>query len=183
LAESAKRIAGPRRPAAFLDRDGVINVDRGYVASRASFKWIPGAIPAIKALNDAGYYVFVATNQSGIARGLYTEREMHALHGYIARELAKKGAHIDDWRHSPFHPEGTVIAFKRTSDWRKPRPGMILDLLQSWPVDRARSVLIGDKESDMGAARAAHVRGLRFSGGDLLAFVRAHVLGARPRPS
>ena len=183
MAENANRLAGLRRPAVFLDRDGVINVDRGYVSRRADFKWIPGAIEAIKALNDAGYHVFVATNQSGIARGLYTEREMQALHDYIARELAKKGARIDDWRHSPFHPEGTVIAFKRTSDWRKPRPGMILDLLQSWPVDRARSVLIGDKESDMQAARAAHVRGLRFSGGDLLAFVRAHVLGTRPRLS
>jgi D-glycero-D-manno-heptose 1,7-bisphosphate phosphatase len=183
LAESAERRARPRRPAVFLDRDGVINVDRGYVSRRADFKWIPGAIEAIKALNDAGYYVFVATNQSGIARGLYSEREMQELHDYIARKLATSGARIDDWRHSPFHPEGTVIAYKRTSDWRKPRPGMILDLMQAWPVDRAKSVLIGDKESDMRAARAANVRGLRFGGGDLLAFVRTHVLGTRPRRS
>ena len=172
-----------KRPAAFLDRDGVINVDRGYVSSRADFKWIPGAIEAIKALNDAGYYVFVATNQSGIARGLYSEREMQELHHYIAQKLATSGARIDDWRHSPFHPEGTVAAFKCVSDWRKPGPGMILDLMRVWPVDRAKSVLIGDKESDMQAARAAHVRGLRFSGGDLLAFVRTHVLGTRPRRS
>jgi D-glycero-D-manno-heptose 1,7-bisphosphate phosphatase len=183
LAENAKRIDGPRCPAAFLDRDGVINVDRGYVASRANFKWIPGAIEAIKTLNDAGYYVFVATNQSGIARGLYTEREMQELHDYISRELATNGARIDDWRYCSFHPEGTIEKFKRKSDWRKPGPGMILDLLKAWPVDRARSVLIGDKESDMGAACAAHVRGLRFCGGDLLAFVRAHVLGTRPRRS
>jgi D-glycero-D-manno-heptose 1,7-bisphosphate phosphatase len=172
-----------KRPAVFLDRDGVINVDRGYVSNRVDFKWVPGAIQAIKALNDAGYYVFVATNQSGIARGLYTEREMQELHDYISRELATSGAHIDDWRHSPFHPEGTIEKFKRVSDWRKPGPGMILDLLKAWPVDRARSVLIGDKESDMRAARAAHVRGLRFGGGDLLAFVRASVLGTRRRPS
>jgi D-glycero-D-manno-heptose 1,7-bisphosphate phosphatase len=183
LAENAERLARLRKPAVFLDRDGVINVDRGYVSSRAEFKWIPGAIEAIKALNDAGYYVFVATNQSGIARGLYSERAMHELHDYIAQKLAAKGAHIDDWRHSPFHPEGTIIAFKRTSDWRKPRPGMILDLMQAWPVDRARSVLIGDKESDMQAARTARVRGLRFAGGNLLAFVRTHVLGPRPRRS
>jgi D-glycero-D-manno-heptose 1,7-bisphosphate phosphatase len=183
LAENAKRAARPRRPAVFLDRDGVINVDRGYVASRADFKWIPGAIEAIKALNDAGYYVFVATNQSGIARGLYTEREMQELHDYISRKLAARGARIDDWRYCPFHPEGTIEKFKRTSDWRKPGPGMIRDILKKWPIDRARSVLIGDKESDMGAARAAHVRGLRFSGGDLLAFVRMNVLGPRPRPS
>jgi D-glycero-D-manno-heptose 1,7-bisphosphate phosphatase len=182
LAESAKR-ARPRRPAVFLDRDGVINVDRGYVSSRANFKWIPGAIQAIKALNDAGYYVFVATNQSGIARGLYSEREMKELHGYISRKLAASGARIDDWRHSPFHPEGTIAALARGSDWRKPGAGMILDLMRAWPVDRAKSVLIGDKESDMQAAAAAHVRGLRFGGGDLHAFVRARVLGTRRRRS
>jgi D-glycero-D-manno-heptose 1,7-bisphosphate phosphatase len=182
LVESAKR-ARPRRPAVFLDRDGVINVDHGYVSSRTNFKWIPGAVEAIKALNDGGYYVFVATNQSGIARGFYSEREMQELHDYIARTLAAHGARIDDWRHSPFHPEGTVAAFKRASDWRKPGPGMILDLMKAWPVDRARSVLIGDKESDMQAARAAGVRGLRFGGGNLLAFVRAHVLALRPRRS
>jgi D-glycero-D-manno-heptose 1,7-bisphosphate phosphatase len=182
LAESAKR-ARPRRPAVFLDRDGVINIDRGYVSSRANFKWIPGAIPAIKALNDGGYYVFVATNQSGIARGLYSEQEMQDLHDYISWALATHGARIDDWRHSPFHPEGTVAAYKRASDWRKPGPGMILDLMNAWPVDRARSVLIGDKESDMQAARAAHIRGLRFCGGDLRVFVRAHGLAPRPRRS
>ena len=172
-----------KKPAVFLDRDGVINVDRGYVSSRANFKWIPGAIEAIKALNEAGYYVFVATNQSGIARGLYSEQAMHELHAHMLRELAKKGARVDDWRHSPFHPEGTVAAFAKASDWRKPGPGMILDLMKAWPVDLARSVLIGDKESDMQAAAAAHVRGLRFCGGNLLAFVRARVLGARRRAS
>jgi D-glycero-D-manno-heptose 1,7-bisphosphate phosphatase len=174
---------GQKRPAVFLDRDGVINVDRGYVAKPADFKWVAGAVAAIKALNEAGYYVFVATNQSGIARGLYSEREMQALHDYIARKLAAKGARIDDWRHCPFHAEGTVAQYKRASDWRKPAPGMILDLMRAWPVDRAKSVLIGDKESDMRAAAAAHVRGLRFDGGNLLAFVRARVLGTRPRRS
>ena len=182
MAASAKR-NGQRRPAVFLDRDGVINVDRGYVSSRANFKWIPGAIEAIKALNEAGYYVFVATNQSGIARGLYSEQAMQELHDHMLCELAKKGARIDDWRHSPFHPEGRIAAFAKASNWRKPGPGMILDLMKAWPVDLAKSVLIGDKESDMQAAAAAHVRGLRFCGGNLLAFVRARVLGARRRAS
>src|SRR5262245_47411105 len=119
LVASAKPL-GRKRPAVFLDRDGVINVDRGYVASRAAFHWIPGAIDAIKAFGEAGYYVFVATNQSGIARGLYSEQEMRALHDYVSTKLAEKGAHVDDWRHCPFHPEGTVPAFARVSDWRKP---------------------------------------------------------------
>jgi D,D-heptose 1,7-bisphosphate phosphatase len=167
----------PRRPAVFLDRDGVLNVDHGYVSSRANFEWIPGAIEAVKTLNDAGYYVFVATNQSGIARGLYTEQDMQALHDFMASEFKRKDAHIDDWRHCPFHSEGTIEKFKRVSDWRKPGPGMILDLMKAWPVGRENSVLIGDKESDLQAARAAGIRPLKFDGGNLLNFVRAHVLG------
>ena len=181
MAASAERRVRPRRPAAFLDRDGVINVDHNYVAHRGDLQWIPGAIEAIKALNAAGYYVFVATNQSGIARGLYSERDMHALHDYMKQKLGQSGARIDDWRYCPYHVEGTIPSFKRASDWRKPEPGMILDLMKAWPVDRAKSVLIGDKVSDIQAGRAAGVRSLRFDGGNLLAFVRARVLGIRPR--
>jgi D-glycero-D-manno-heptose 1,7-bisphosphate phosphatase len=167
------------KPAVFFDRDGVLNIDHGYVARREDFQWIEGAIAAVRALNEAGYYVFVATNQSGIARGLYTENEMRALHAHMSEELARAGARIDDIRFCPFHPEGTVETYRRTSDWRKPGPGMILDLMEKWPVERERSVLIGDKEADMKAARAAGIRGLLFSGGNLEDFVRREILERR----
>ena len=168
-----------RKPAVFLDRDGVLNVDQGYVARREDFRWVEGAVAAVRALNEAGYYVFVATNQSGIARGFYAVEDMYKLHEFMADELARVGARIDDIRFCPFHPEGTIDRYRRVSDWRKPGPGMILDLMERWPVERERSALIGDKEADMEAARAAGIRGLLFTGGNLEDFVRSEVLAKR----
>jgi D,D-heptose 1,7-bisphosphate phosphatase len=155
------------RGAVFFDRDGTINVDTGYAFRPDDLAFIPGAVAAVKRVNDSGRYAFLVTNQSGIARGYYTESNMHAFHAHMQRHLRAAGAHFDDIRFCPYHPDGTVARYARSSDWRKPAPGMLLDLLSSWPVDRDASFVVGNTQADMRAAEAAGLRGLLFGGGDL----------------
>lgn len=154
-----------RRPAVFFDRDGVLNHEDNYVGSPDRFRWTEGAVQAVRMANDLGYYVFVVTNQAGVARGFYDEAAVRSLHRWIDEELREQGASIDDWRYCPFHPQGSVECYRLQHPWRKPAPGMILDILESWPVDTANSLLIGDKESDCAAARAAGIKPFLFEGG------------------
>jgi D-glycero-D-manno-heptose 1,7-bisphosphate phosphatase len=158
------------RPALFLDRDGVINVDQSYVFSREDFEWVDGAKAVIRRFNDMGWRVFVVTNQSGIARGYYTEEQMQALHDWMSAELGATGAHFDRIYHCPFHEDGTIPRYTRDSYDRKPKPGMLIRAMTDFPVIKERSFLIGDKQADLDAAKAAGVRGFLFTGGDLAAF-------------
>jgi D-glycero-D-manno-heptose 1,7-bisphosphate phosphatase len=159
------------KPAAFLDRDGVINYDDGYMGHAHRIRWMPNAAKAIRRLNELGYLVFLFTNQSGVARGFFTEDELRVLHDWMFAELAAQGARIDDVRYCPHHPDGSVAGYLEDHHWRKPSPGMILDLMAHWPVRREGSFVIGDRPSDIAAATAADLPGFLFAGGDLDAFI------------
>jgi D,D-heptose 1,7-bisphosphate phosphatase len=160
-----------RRPAAFLDRDGTLNQDTGYVHRVADFRWLPGAVNAVRRLNDGGYYVFVVTNQAGVARGLYDETAIADLHGWMNEELRAAGAHIDDMRYCPHHPEASVAAYRAACSCRKPAAGMLLDLMQCWPVIEEASIMIGDKPSDAAAGQAADISSAIVPAGALESYV------------
>jgi D,D-heptose 1,7-bisphosphate phosphatase len=166
-----------KRPAAFLDRDGVLNRDDGYVHRPDQIVWVPGAIEAVRWLNDRGYYVFVVTNQSGVAHGYYTEQHVHDLHRWMQQQLQAAGAHIDAFEHSPFHPDGVVEAYARESELRKPQAGMLHKLQRDWTVGIEGSFMIGDRDSDVAAAKAGGVPGHLFAAGNLLDSIRKIVSG------
>ena len=162
-----------KRRAIFLDRDGVLNVNTHYVYRVEDFQWIPGAKEAIKRINDTGFLTIVVTNQSGIARGYYTEEDFKTLMDWTQSELAKIGARFDAIYNCPHHPEHGE---KIDSDWRKPKPGMLLQAAKDHEIELAHSHMIGDSESDRRAAQAARVAFHHFTGGNLLEFVERCVI-------
>jgi D,D-heptose 1,7-bisphosphate phosphatase len=160
------------RRALFLDRDGVINIDHGYVGSHDRFEWMPGALEAIQHATASGFHVFIVSNQSGVGRGFFEPGAVETLLEWIADEARRHGGTIDDFRYCPFHPDATLPAFRALSDWRKPAPGMLLDLIRAWELDPERCVMIGDQVTDVRAAAGAGVAGYLFQGGNLLSFLR-----------
>jgi D-glycero-D-manno-heptose 1,7-bisphosphate phosphatase len=159
------------KPAAFLDRDGVINHDDGYIGTSDRIRWVPNAASAIRRLNEAGYLVFFFSNQSGVARGFFSEEQVRTLHDWMRAELAAQGAVVDDIRYCPYHPDGTVTSYVEDHHWRKPSPGMIQDLMEHWPVRHVGSFVIGDRTTDIEAGMAVGLPSFLFGGGDLDAFV------------
>lgn len=160
------------RPAVFLDRDGVLIVDRGYPHLESHLEFVEGAAEAVRRLNDAGYLVVVVTNQSGVARGYFTEAQMHAFNALMKKRLAEQGARLDAIYACPFHPEALVEAWRHPDHPdRKPNPGMLLRAIREHDIDPHKSFLIGDKPDDVEAARRAGVAGFLFEGGDLDAWL------------
>ena len=143
--------------AVFLDRDGVINKNSGYVAHIKDFVWLKNVKQAIKLLNQKKFKVIVITNQSGVARGLYTENDIKKLHKWVNDQLKKKKAKIDDFFYCPYYPFGLIKKYKKKSFLRKPNPGMILKAKKKHNINLKSSFMIGDQQSDEICAKKAKV--------------------------
>ena len=163
------------KPAVFFDRDGVLNIDYGYIYKEKDFIWIDGAIKTVKYFRDKGYFIFVVTNQSGISRGYYTEQDVINLHNFINNELKNFYTKIDRFYFSPYHPE-FHDKFPNMSNSRKPNTGMLEMALSDYNFDISNSLLIGDNESDMQCAKKFGIKGYLFNENNLLNFVKKNNL-------
>lgn len=143
--------------AVFLDRDGVINKDKGYVHTVDEFEFIEGVFEACLTLKQMGYLLIVVTNQSGIARGLYSEADFEHLTEWMDWNFADKGVELDGIYYCPHHPEKGLDEYKQDCDCRKPKPGMLTSAAQFLKIDMSQSVMVGDKADDMRAAKAAGI--------------------------
>ena len=144
--------------ALFLDRDGVLNEEVGYLIRPSDVRFLPGLFPLLRSAQGSGYRLVVVTNQSGIARGLYTEDDFHALMDWMRGELAIEGITLDRVYHCPFHPEHGVGGYRREHPDRKPGAGMLLRAAQDLGLDLGQSLMVGDRCSDVAAANAAGLR-------------------------
>jgi len=173
----ALNTAPTTHPAVFLDRDGVLIIDSGYPHLEEHLVLIPGAIEAVRRLNNLGYFVVIVTNQSGVARGLFSEEQMHVFNDMLVRRFAANGARIGAVYACPFHKDAEDSRwFHPDHPDRKPNPGMILRAIADYDIDPARSFLIGDRQSDLEAARRGGMPGFLFESGNLDHFV-ADLLG------
>ena len=148
-----------KNKALFLDRDGVINKNLGYIFSVKKFIWLKNVKKAIKYAYHKKYLIIVVTNQSGVARGLYSENDIKKLHNEINKQLKMRNCKIHDFFYCPYHPKYGNKKYRRNSYLRKPNPGMILKAIKKWNINRDKSLMIGDKKIDMVASKKA---GLRF---------------------
>lgn len=143
---------------AFLDRDGVINEDKGYISRIQDFKIFPQTANAIKLLNDNNFLVILITNQAGVGRGFIKLEELRIIHTYLKNKLKKKGAYINDIYFCPFHPLYGLGKYKKNSKDRKPGSGMIIKARKKWNIDIKQSFMIGDKKSDFLCAKGVSLK-------------------------
>ena len=151
--------------ALFLDRDGVVNVDHGYVASKDRFEFLPGIFDLTRTAVEQGFATFIVTNQAGIARGLYTEQDFARLMEWVCAEFERAGGPIVKVYHCPHHPDFGPEGLRVRCECRKPRPGLLLAAAEEFGLDMSASIMVGDKESDMLAGDAAGVGALVLLGG------------------
>ncbi len=149
-----------RRPAVFLDRDGTLIDELGYLADPDGVKLYPGAARAAKRLSDAGFLVILITNQSGVARGFFSEDDLAHVHQRLAEDLARDGARLDGIYYCPHHPEAGEAPYRRACDCRKPLPGMVTNAAAEHGIDLSRSWMVGDAARDLLAGKAAGLSGL-----------------------
>ncbi len=148
------------RKAVFLDRDGTVNRNTHYLIDFADFELLPGVEEALRLMQDRGYRLFIASNQSGVARGYFTYAAVEALHRQIMGHLARAGIRIEAAAFCPHHPQGAVAEFTRACGCRKPAAGMLLDLARDHGVDLSRSYMVGDSETDAQAGMNAGAQGI-----------------------
>lgn len=160
------------RSAVFLDRDGVINIDKGYVYKISDFKWVEGAKEAIRFIKNNDYLIFVVTNQSGITRGYYSEDDVKKLHYFINEDLEKIQTGIDDFFYSPYHPNIENKKYEHLANLRKPNTGMLKMAENKWSFNKKSSFMIGDKQSDLDCAKNFGIKGYLFEEKNLLNFVK-----------
>ena len=157
--------------AIFFDRYGVLNEEVGYLYEVEKFKWIDGAREAVKFCNERGILTIIVTNQSGIARGMYTSKDVNKLHDFMQKSLSEVGAHIDGFYFCPHHPD-----FSGECNCRKPKPGMILQACKDFKIKPAQAILFGDSRRDIEAAQAAGLHaGIFFAGGNLFDAVKIYL--------
>jgi len=159
-------LAAEATPALFLDRDGVINEDQGYLFRPQDIVFTDGIFALLRTAQDLRVKVVVVTNQSGVARGFYSEDDVRKLHGWMASQFALENLRVAGFYYSPFHPEASVEAYRRVSMCRKPGPGMLLQAAEELQIDLGRSMLVGDNVSDLRAAAAAGLPRALWLGGD-----------------
>jgi D-glycero-D-manno-heptose 1,7-bisphosphate phosphatase len=147
------------KPAVFFDRDGTLIHDVGYLSRLAQIRLFPQTAPALKSLREAGFYLFIVTNQSGAARGYFPVSMVHQAHRKLQMMLKSKGARIDAFFYCPHYPQGKVKSLSKVCDCRKPKPGMIRQALKRYPIDLKRSYVVGDKVDDVLLAKNARLAG------------------------